>query len=128
MDLTYLAELPREEFITRRKKVFAQMQDNSAFIIFTETEKRRNNDCNYHFRPDSYFWYLTGFAEPESALLLIKRDGEYESTIFLRKKDREKEIWTGRRLGVEAAPEILKVDAAFELNILTKLLQKKHKI
>jgi len=114
MDLAYLAELPREEFITRRKKVFAQMQDNSAFIIFTETEKRRNNDCNYHFRPDSYFWYLTGFAEPESALLLIKRNGQCESTIFLRKKDREKEIWTGRRLGVEAAPEILKVDAAFE--------------
>lgn len=125
MDLAYLAELPREEFITRRKKVFAQMQDNSAFIIFTETEKRRNNDCNYHFRPDSYFWYLTGFAEPESALLLIKRDGEYESTIFLRKKDREKEIWTGRRLGVEAAPEILKVDAACEIEHLAKIFAEK---
>ena len=125
MDLAYLAELPREEFITRRKKVFAQMQDNSAFIIFTETEKRRNNDCNYHFRPDSYFWYLTGFAEPESALLLIKRDGEYESTIFLRKKDREKEIWTGRRLGVEAAPEILKGDAACEIEHLAKIFAEK---
>ena len=125
MDLTYLAELPREEFITRHKKVFAQMQDNSAFIIFTETEKRRNNDCNYHFRPDSYFWYLTGFAEPESALLLIKRDGEYESTIFLRKKDREKEIWTGRRLGVEAAPETLKVDAACEIEHLAKIFAEK---
>ena len=125
MDLAYLAELPREEFIIRRKKVFAQMQDNSAFIIFTETEKRRNNDCNYHFRPDSYFWYLTGFAEPESALLLIKRNGEYESTIFLRKKDREKEIWTGRRLGVEAAPEILKVDAAFEIEHLDKTFAEK---
>lgn len=125
MDLAYLAELPREEFITRRKKVFAQMQDNSAFIIFTETEKRRNNDCNYHFRPDSYFWYLTGFAEPESALLLIKRDGEYESTIFLRKKDREKEIWTGRRLGVEAAPETLKVDAACEIEHLAKIFAEK---
>ena len=125
MDLAYLAELPREEFITRRKKVFAQMQDNSAFIIFTETEKRRNNDCNYHFRPDSYFWYLTGFAEPESALLLIKRNGEYESTIFLRKKDREKEIWTGRRLGVEAAPETLKVDAACEIEHLAKIFAEK---
>lgn len=125
MDLAYLAELPREEFITRRKKVFAQMQDNSAFIIFTETEKRRNNDCNYHFRPDSYFWYLTGFAEPESALLLIKQNGEYESTIFLRKKDREKEIWTGRRLGVEAAPETLKVDAACEIEHLAKIFAEK---
>ena len=125
MDLAYLAELPLEEFITRRKKVFAQMQDNSAFVIFTETEKRRNNDFNYHFRPDSYFWYLTGFAEPESALLLIKRNGEYESIIFLRKKDREKEIWTGRRLGVEAAPEILKVDAAFEIEHLAKIFAEK---
>ncbi|EFM88063.1 Xaa-Pro aminopeptidase [Actinobacillus pleuropneumoniae serovar 2 str. S1536] len=73
MDLAYLAELPREEFVERRNRVFEQMQDNSALVVFTETEKRRNSDCDYLFRPDSYFWYLTGFAEPKSALLLIKK-------------------------------------------------------
>nr|WP_314741915.1 Xaa-Pro aminopeptidase [uncultured Haemophilus sp.] len=125
MDLAYLAELPREEFTARREKVFARMQDNSAFIIFTETEKRRNNDCNYIFRPDSYFWYLTGFAEPESALLLIKRDGKCESIIFVRKKDREKEIWTGRRLGVEDAPKTLDVDVAFEIEQLAQVFAEK---
>lgn len=125
MDLAYLAELPREEFTARREKVFAQMQDNSAFIIFTETEKRRNNDCNYIFRPDSYFWYLTGFAEPESALLLIKREGKCESIIFVRKKDREKEIWTGRRLGVEDAPKMLEVDEAFDIEQLAQVFAEK---
>ena len=56
MDLAYLAELPKEEFVLRRQRVFEQMQDNSALIVFTETEKRRNNDCDYLFRADSYFW------------------------------------------------------------------------
>lgn len=41
MDLAYLAELPREEFVERRNRVFEQMQDNSALVVFTETEKRR---------------------------------------------------------------------------------------
>ena len=84
MDLAYLAELPKEEFVLRRQRVFEQMQDNSALIVFTETEKRRNNDCDYLFRADSYFWYLTGFNEPQSALLLIKNEGLCRSILFLR--------------------------------------------
>lgn len=115
MDLTYLAKLPESEFMARREKVFASMQDNSAFVIFTETVKRRNHDCDYLFRPDSYFWYLTGFSEPQSALLLIKRAGQCESVIFLRPKDPMMEIWHGRRLGVIDAPEKLGVTQAVDI-------------
>ena len=61
MDLAYMAALPQEEFTERRQKVFAQMQPNSALLLFSEIEKRRNNDCDFPFRQDSYFWYLTGF-------------------------------------------------------------------
>lgn len=86
MDLAYLAKMPQEEFTARRERVFEQMQDNSALLIFTESEKRRNNDCDYLFRPDSYFWYLSGFAEPQSAILLIKQADKTESIIFVRKK------------------------------------------
>ena len=71
MDLAYMAALPQEEFTERRQKVFAQMQLNSALLLFSEIEKRRNNDCDFPFRQDSYFWYLTGFNEPNAALLLI---------------------------------------------------------
>ena len=73
MDLAYMAALPQEEFTERRQKVLAQMQPNSALLLFSEIEKRRNNDCDFPFRQDSYFWYLTGFNEPNAALLLIKR-------------------------------------------------------
>lgn len=125
MDLAYLAQLPREEFAQRRQRVFAQLPDNSALILFTETEKRRNNDCDYLFRPDSYFWYLTGFAEPRAALALIKRDGKTESVIFLRKKDPLLETWNGRRLGLEAAPATLALDLAYDIEEIETVLSEK---
>ena len=56
MELAYMAELPKEEFGERRTRVFTQMQPNSALLLFSEIEKRRNNDCTYPFRQDSYFW------------------------------------------------------------------------
>ena len=125
MDLAYLQKMPQTEFSARRARVFEQMQDNSALIVFTETEKRRNNDCDYLFRPDSYFWYLTGFAEPKSALLLVKKAGQCESTIFVRKKDPLMETWNGRRLGVEAAPQALEMTDAYDIEEIQGVLAKK---
>ncbi|KAE9539147.1 Xaa-Pro aminopeptidase [Ursidibacter maritimus] len=125
MDLAYLQKMPQAEFTQRRQRVFEQMQDNSALIVFTETEKRRNSDCDYLFRPDSYFWYLTGFIEPKSALLLVKKAGQCESTIFLRKKDPLMETWNGRRLGVELAPSTLEVNEACDIEEIQSVLAKK---
>ncbi|QIM62887.1 Xaa-Pro aminopeptidase [Pasteurellaceae bacterium Orientalotternb1] len=125
MDLTYLQKMPQAEFSQRRQRVFEQMQDNSALIVFTETEKRRNSDCDYLFRPDSYFWYLTGFAEPQSALLLIKQDGKCDSVIFLRKKDPLMETWNGRRLGIDAAPQTLEMNEAFDIDEMQSVFAKK---
>ncbi len=62
------------------------------------------------FRPDSYFYYLTGFLEPK-AWLVITGDGN--ATLFCQPKDLEREIWDGLRLGPEAAPETLGIQAAF---------------
>ncbi|QIW16125.1 Xaa-Pro aminopeptidase [Pasteurellaceae bacterium RH1A] len=125
MDLSYLAQLPQEEFRTRRQKLLEQMQDNSALLVFTESEKRRNNDCHYVFRPDSYFWYLTGFAEPQAALLLIKKAGQTQSILFLREKDKERETWDGRRLGTAAAPQALNLDAAYPIEEIEGKLAEK---
>lgn len=124
MDLAYLAHLPQEEYLARRERVLAQMQDNSALILFTETEKRRNNDCDYLFRADSYFWYLTGFNEPQAALLLIKRSEQTQSIMFLRPRDPLMETWHGKRLGVELAPEALQVDQAFDIAELQTVFAK----
>jgi len=92
-----MAALPQEEFTERRQKVFAQMQLNSALLLFSEIEKRRNNDCDFPFRQDSYFWYLTGFNEPNAALLLIKTEEAEKAVVFLRPRDPWLEPWSGRR-------------------------------
>ena len=49
MDLAYMAALPQEEFTERRQKVFAQMQLNSALLLFSEIEKRRNKRLRFSF-------------------------------------------------------------------------------
>lgn len=115
MDLAYMAELPKEEFFERRQRVLAQMQPNSALLLFSEIEKRRNNDCHFPFRQDSYFWYLTGFNEPNAALLLVKTEQAEKAIVFLRPRDPLLETWNGRRLGVERAPQTLNVNEAYSI-------------
>ena len=124
MELAYMAELPKEEFGERRTRVFAQMQPNSALLLFSEIEKRRNNDCSYPFRQDSYFWYLTGFNEPNAALLLLKTEQAKKAIIFLRPRDPLLETWNGRRLGVERAPQQLNVNEAYSIEEFSTVLPK----
>ena len=124
MELAYMAELPKEEFGERRTRVFAQMQPNSALLLFSEIEKRRNNDCTYPFRQDSYFWYLTGFHEPNAALLLLKTEQAEKAIIFLRPRDPLLETWNGRRLGVERAPQQLNVNEAYSIEEFATVLPK----
>ena len=124
MELAYMAELPKDEFGERRTRVFTQMQPNSALLLFSEIEKRRNNDCTYPFRQDSYFWYLTGFNEPNVALLLLKTEQAKKAIIFLRPRDPLLETWNGRRLGVERAPQQLNVNEAYSIEEFATVLPK----
>jgi len=84
-------------------------------IIPTALEVARNRDSTFPFRHDSYFFYLTGFAEP-NAWLVIESSGR--STLFCQPKDLEREIWDGYRLGPDAAPGALGVDAAHSVETL----------
>ena len=124
MELAYMAELSKEEFEERRARVFTQMQPNSALLLFSEIEKRRNNDCTYPFRQDSYFWYLTGFNEPNAALLLLKTEQAEKAIIFLRPRDPLLETWNGRRLGVERASQQLNLNEAYSIEEFATVLPK----
>lgn len=122
-DLSYKANLPIEAFVTRRQQLAKQLPENSLCIVFSAQEQTRNADCTYIFRQDSYFWYLTGFNEPDSALVLIKhQDDNVEMILFVRPSDPEREIWDGRRLGVDNAPQTLNVDRAYSIDHISKEL------
>ncbi len=99
-------------YAQRRATLAAQLGPAGVAIIPTALEQPRNRDSDFLFRHDSYFYYLTGFTEPK-AWLVITGDGK--STLFCQPKDLEREIWDGIRLGPDAAPAALGVDAAFSV-------------
>ena len=96
-------------YAQRRAALARQIGPDGIAIIPTAPERPRNRDSDFLYRHDSYFYYLTGFTEP-NAWLVVTGDGR--STLFCAPKDLEREIWDGYRLGPDAAPEALGVDAA----------------
>ncbi|MSR45477.1 MAG: M24 family metallopeptidase [Planctomycetes bacterium] len=110
-------------FCARRQRLLAAMEGGIA-LIPTHAPQHRNGDAQRRFRPDSDFWYLTGFDEPDALLVLAKGRSEGETLLFLQPRARDQEIWTGRRLGVERACEALGVDEAHSIAELDALLPK----
>ncbi len=113
------------EFKLRRQKLMAAM-GNGVAIIPTANEAIRNRDSHYPYRFDSYFYYLTGFQEPESVLVLVAASisGPAQSILFCRDKDMEREIWDGFRFGADAARESFGFDAAYSIHELDEVLLK----
>ena len=94
----------------RRAALARHLGPNGIAILPTAPEQQRNRDADFLYRHDSYFFYLSGFTEP-NAWLVVQGDGK--TTLFCNPKDLEREIWDGIRLGPEAAPAALGIDAAF---------------
>ena len=107
-------------FSQRRTRLQALLGDGVAMIP-TAPEVIRNRDAHYPFRPDSYFWYLCGFGEPEAVLVLVG-GAEPKSILFCRSKDMEREVWDGFRYGPEAAALQFGFDEAFPISELDKKL------
>jgi Xaa-Pro aminopeptidase len=106
-------------YAQRRAALAAQLGHGGVAIIPTAPERARNRDSDFPYRHDSYFYYLTGFTEP-NAWLVVAANGH--STLFCQAKDLEREIWDGIRLGPEAATSTLGVDAAHSVQSLDSLL------
>lgn len=91
-----------------------RMDQKSVAIIPSAREATRSNDTQYRFRQDSDFLYLTGFEEPE-AIAVVAPSRETKFTLFVRPRDPEREIWDGRRAGVEGAKSEYGADASFPI-------------
>ena len=106
----------------RRARLIASMHQGVA-IIPTAPESVRSRDSHYPYRFDSYFYYLTGFIEPEALLVLVAGDAP-QTILFCRDKNIEREIWEGYRYGPEVAREAFGLDAAYSINSLDEMMPK----
>jgi Xaa-Pro aminopeptidase len=122
----------REEFHRRRRALAKQMGRDSIAIVPTAPVRLRNNDVEYAYRPDSDFFYLTGFAEPESVAVLVPGRPQGEYILFVRDRDPARETWDGRRAGPAGAARVYGADHAFPISdiddILPGMLENRAKV
>jgi Xaa-Pro aminopeptidase len=106
-------------FAARRAAAVARMRERGGGVLLVPAadEKIRSNDSEFLFRQDSDFYYLTGLDEPQGCLVLHADPpaGRPAFVLFVRPRDKEREIWNGRRVGVEGAKSLLGADAAFSV-------------
>ena len=125
-------KMNKTEFSRRRKQLMQGMDKDAIAILPAAPERTRNRDVEYSYRPDSDFYYLTGFAEPESVAVLIPGRAHGEYIIFCRERDPEMETWNGRRAGLDGAIEDFGADDAFPISdideILPGLLENKDRV
>ena len=124
--------MDQKEFARRRKQLMHMMGPGAIAILPTNPQQSRNRDVDFPFRPDSDFYYLSGFAEPEAVAVLVpgREHGEY--LLFCRDRDPEMEVWNGRRAGPEGAVEEFGADDAFPVtdidDILPGLLESRERV
>jgi Xaa-Pro aminopeptidase len=114
--------MDQKEFVRRRKQLMHMMGPDAIAILPTNPERTRNRDVEYPFRPDSDFFYITGFPEPEAVAVLAPGRPHGEYLLFCRDRDPEKEIWNGRRAGPEGAVERFGADDAFPISDIDDIL------
>ena len=114
--------IPRSEFRRRRRNLMAAFEENSIAILPAAALLIRNRDVHFPYRPDSDFYYLTGFPEPEAVCALIpgRKHGEY--ILFNRERDPLKEQWDGARAGQKGACEIYAADDSFPIGDMEDIL------
>jgi Xaa-Pro aminopeptidase len=109
-------------FLERRRR-FAETIGDALAIIPAAREASRNADTSYEFRQNSDFYFLTGFDEPDAVAVINPGHAKERFVLFVRPRDREMEIWNGRRAGVEGAIAAYGADAAYTVDELDAKLR-----
>ena len=116
------APIGREEYARRRCALMREMGRDTIAIIAAAPVHLRNNDVEYAYRQDSNFFYLTGFAEPESVAVLVPGRPQGEYLLFVRDRDPARETWDGRRAGPVGARRDYGADDAFPIGDIDDIL------
>lgn len=109
-------------FIERRQR-FAEIVGDALAVVPGGTEVGRNGDVDYEFRQNSDFYFLTGFDEPDAVAVFNPAHPKEPYVLFVRPRDRDLEIWTGHRAGVEGAVARYGADAAYPIDQLDAKLR-----
>lgn len=106
-----------------RRNRLADSMGNGVAILRAAPERIRNRDANHPYRFDSYFYYLSGFPETDSILVIVAGPSP-KTVLFCRDKDQEREIWDGFRYGPEQARDLFGLDEAHSVTKVDETIPK----
>ena len=86
------------------------MITEGVIILSSAPTKTRSNDTEYSYRQNSDFYYLTGFEEPNSLLILSKTKESTRTILYVEPHSDEYALWNGAVLGVTNAQQQFLVD------------------
>ncbi len=116
------------ELYARRRAAFgdaiAASGEPSVAVLPAAPVYVRNNDVDHEYRQDSDLFYLTGFDEPQSVLVLLVDGAQRKSVLFVRQRDPDREVWDGPRAGVDGAKAVYGADEAYKIGDLAEELPK----
>jgi Xaa-Pro aminopeptidase len=107
----YIDDLGPEFHKKKRQEFRDQMPQNSIAFFFTAPIMKRSNDTDFMYHQDPNFYYLSGWREPHGVLVIFKDDqqddnGLFNETLYVREKNEYREMWDGRRLGLQGAKKM----------------------
>lgn len=105
--------IQESEYQKRRSNLAKKLSKNSIAILFSSEQKIRSNDTEYPYRQESNFYYLSGFKEDNSALVVLKNKKKFQTILFVQKKDEQMELWSGKRVGEKKAKAKFLVDEVY---------------
>jgi Xaa-Pro aminopeptidase len=111
-----------KEYERRRRGLMSMIGANGIAVLAAAPERVRSRDTLFVYRPDSDFYYLTGFAEPEAVAVLVPGRPQGEYLLFCRERNPERELWDGPRAGPEGAVAEFGADDAFPISDLDDIL------
>jgi len=113
-----------EIFLQRRERLAKKIKDDSCIILGTNPLQARSKDTDFTFRPDSDFYYLTGYKSPYAVLMIIKSKGAFKSILFCEERDAFKEMWDGAIVGTKRAKTIYGFSNAIDIKSIDKEMPK----
>lgn len=111
-----------EIFSGRRRRFLEAIGSGAIAILPSAPVALRSGDVEFIYRQDNDFYYLTGFAEPESVAVFAP-DAAEQFMLFVRPRDKERETWTGRRAGIEGAVADFGANRAYPIDQLDSVLR-----
>ena len=111
-------------FSERRDLLADKVLEDSAIIVSAASVKSRISDTEYSYRQDSNFYYLSGYEEPESLILIRPNQDKERFVIFCRDRDPLREQWDGFRTGQEGVIQDYGADAAYSINSIDEIMPK----